>query len=318
MDQGGLFTVSPARDDMIAIRLEKDETCYSIPYGAMRALGTHKEITQESFNDRLFSGLDLLPCRVNPSPLYCMLTYNKEKPWIPRTTTILQSVWDLYQIYAWFRVMEQNYRISGNKKRAEQLRVLLDQFKDKQRPALIADFDKEMGEFYQKMLSNGIMSMAHTDARACMMDFAQNVLWKYSIRLIHDLERLCYACANLETSFQRPVEACLTSPNPVPGNAPLPDKQAATDMLQMQNWFKSKQSNIIAERSVDETYQLRKDYVMKLHIDHEVITKIMERSRNDPTQVWERTIPYYTLWQYCMLLDVSHILGKASEGFVPK
>ena len=85
----------------------------------------------------------------------------------------------------------------------------------------------------------------------------------------------------------------------------------------MSNWFQTKQSNYVAEQSVDEHHQIRKDYKMILHIDHAVIMKILERSRNDPTQVWQRCIPYYTLWQYLMFLDSGNVLGEASKGFSP-
>lgn len=315
-----LFQVSETRDDMVRIIWDTGETCYTLPFQAMNALAGHTEISRNEFNDKTYPSLSLLPCRIHPSPLMCMIKYNKEKPWVPRTTTVLQTVWDLYQTLAWFWVMEENYRLRGNKKRANSLRDHLERFTNVTRKKWEDDLATEMGAFVRKMAQNNITSPSHEDARACMMDFAQNVLWVYSTRLIHALEHCVYECVNIEQPMMRPVTRCLTRTDPIPGMTPIADKQAAADALQMAKWFQAKQANVIAQELVDDDYQLRKDKVVpRTHIDHTVIVPILERSRNDPTQVWERCIPYYTLWQYCMFFDRHlHILGKASEGFLPK
>lgn len=312
------FEEAPERSDMVRVVWHKDETCYKLPFAAMRMLSSHKEISQEEFTSKTLPALSLLPCRVRPSPVYCMLTYNKEKPWVPYTTTVIQTVWNLYQIVGWFWASEEDYRVRGNKKLANALRQVLEDFKEKQRIQMDEQLAKELETFHRRMVDNGVVAMNHPDARACMMDLAQNVLWPYTIKLVHALERCVYACANLEQPFMRPVEQCLTSSEPITAIHPLPDAQAAKDMLQMSAWFQNKQSYAIGLEAIDEHDKLRKNFVMRLHIDHDMIAKVMQRWRNDPANVWERSIPYVTLWQYCMFLDrTTHILGKASEGFVP-
>ena len=67
------------------------------------------------------------------------------------------------------------------------------------------DFDKSMSEFYQKMLANQIASTLHPDARACLIDWAQNYMWPFTIRAIHNLEKTIYALASIEQPFERPV-----------------------------------------------------------------------------------------------------------------
>lgn len=319
---GGLsrFQVSEARNDKVRIIWGKDETCYQLPFGALRALAGHEEISRQEFNDKVYPMLSILPCRVFPSPLMCMLTYNKEKPWVSRTTTVLQTVWDLYQVVSWFWVMEENYRVRGNKKRANQLRDVLERFMNVTRKQWEESLKADLEAFHRRMVANDVTSVSHADARACMIDFAQNCMWPYTIRLINDLERCVYDAANLEQPMMRPVQECLTSADPVPRDAPWPDQQASKDALQMQAWFQAKQSNVIAQELIDDDYQLRKDKVVpKCQIDHSVIVDLLKKWRNDPAQVWERCIPYHTLWQYCMFFDRHlHILGDASKGFLPK
>jgi hypothetical protein len=286
----------------------------------MRALAGNEEISKREFNDKTLPSLSLIPCRCFPSPLVCMLTHNKEKPWVSRTTTVIQVTWDLYQMVAWFWVMEENYRARGNKKRSNLLRDVLERFKDVTRKQWEDDLKRDMENFLRRMAANGVTATSHADARVCMMDFAQNLLWPFSIRLIHDLERCVYDCANIEQPMTRPVQQCLTCPKPVScATYPLADQQAAKDALQMQNWFQAKQSNVVAQELIDDDYNMRKDKVVPhMHIDHSIIVRILERSRNDPAQVWEQTIPYVTLWQYCMFFDrFTHILGDASKGFLP-
>lgn len=318
----GPLKVAEKRNDFVSFVWRDGETCYKPPYTALRAFSGNEEINKGAFNQDFFTALPLLPCRVPQSPLLAMLLYNKEKPWISRFTTVLQAVWDLYQLVGWFWVMEENYRIqSGNKRRAEMLRVILEKFKSDTRKKWEGDLEADLKTFHQKMLANGVTSMRHSDARACMIDFAQNVLWPYSIRLINDLERCVYACANTEVAMSRPVEELLTPADPVNEEQfPWPDKLVMEHAQRMQNWFQTKQSNVNAQDGIDDNYEPRKDgFVPRSHIDHRVISDIMKKSRNDAREVWQRCVPFYTLWQYCMFFDRhTRILGNASEGFIPK
>jgi hypothetical protein len=281
---------------------EEMERTPRIPFQAAMALAKNTAITKDGLNQQLLPALDILPDRCYVSPVVAMLTYNKEKPYIPLVSTTLKVMWELQQTRLWLYSKERYYE-SNRDARGKELKKILSRYEKKDQVEWNNELAKALNTFYATMKQRNILSMNQgDDSRRCMDDFA-SLMRSFTFKHFHLLEKAIYDCMCV-ISGRKDLRFIRSTETLVPLDYPYEsDEERAECTLDMRNWFQTKQSLIQA---------LSEKMVM--HVNPDAICPIIDRHRKDTTQVYREFLPYYTLWQYAMLLDDDGILGNASKG----
>lgn len=293
MQQQSPFIVSEQNKTRGRVRWNDAEEQRQFPrvnFDAAMALAKNKAISQEVINEQLLPALTVLPGRCYASPLVCMLTFNERVPYVPLVTTTLVVLWQLIQ----FRLFFEAKYVGGNKKNIALGKRLLRYTK--------TDF------FRWSQKQDADLESYYHEGKRDMNTFA-TLLWQHTQDLIAVLEELVYDCVCIhfkcKPRFERSSRAMVPVDYPYDS-----EKEEAQETLNMQNFFQSKQSYIIADARLDENKKLRADYVdIKPCIQHELVSRVMGVSRDNDTHVYRRYIPYITLQQYAKLLDVNKVWG---------
>lgn len=255
---------------------------------------TENKAIADQCNAELIPGLEVLPARCATSPWAAMLRYDERAPFVPVTTTTIRSIWDLYQMQMYYLSQAAYARSVGNHALSKGLIRIIEEDRTES-SALERDFNKAFNDFVHSL---GVV----VDRAKATQEFC-SLMWTFTIRYIHMLERRIHACCCLHSGTKD--IRCLLTPNAlVPEGFPYDVAQEAKDTLDMQAWFQTKQSNGIAEQLVDPEGNPRRDVDKPVvHIDHTSIVRVMQESRNDPGVVWRRFVPWRTLWQYMLFQD---------------
>lgn len=317
MDKGqhkNPFTVAPQDGKRGRIHWESEDEMKAwprMPFNAAIALAENKALS----TNQLIPALHVVPVRCYTSPIVSMFTYDPKTPWIPLVKTTLVVIWELMQIRLWFDAKSAALTKSKDK-RGVALGKRLQQYLNVDFPAWEKKQDTQLDTFFCAMKDQGIHSMKlGKKSQQCMDDFA-SLMKRQTYALIDILEHLVYDCGVIYAHGAK-LRFVASSTSDVPVDYPYADeKQQAEETVNMQNFFQTKQSYLIAYDRVDQNGKMKETHTDIIHIDHGAIFKIMNERRGDASQVYQRYIPYYTLWQYAMLLDYrgNRILGVQSKG----
>lgn len=325
MEQGRVsnnpFAVAPQDKTRGRFVWQSDEELQQWPrmsFVAAASLAENKALSKDIVSEQLLPALHVLPERCFTSPIVSMFTYDTKTPWVLLVKTTLVVLWELMQIRLWFYT-KQAVASKNKDKRGIALGRRLQQYRDMDFPAWEDAQDLALDSFFRDMKADGVVSMDAGDRAKQWMDKFATLMRKQTFSLIHILERLVYDCGVIYSNGKKlrfmpsctdlvPVDYLYDS-----------EKMAANETLNMQSFFQNKQCYLVANDRLDQRGNLKpEDQRQKdiYHIEYDVICKIMNEKRADAAQVYQKYIPYYTLWQYAMLLDGrgNHILGEASRG----